>query len=97
MIIESGAIIFFGLLMLAIKLPPKQSLTLLGYGLKLDLAVSVIAYVMHYGTFSGMMAAAAAGFMCSGFTSAATYAFGCIKDGVYYPGKIFPLDPRKLK
>lgn len=97
MIIESGVIIFLGMLLLGLKLKVKTSLTLLGYPLALDLSVSAIAFIMHYGTFSGVMAAAVAGLMCSGFTSFARYAFGYIKDGKYYPGKIWRIDPAKLK
>ena len=91
MIIESGVIIFFGMLLLGIKLPRKISLKLLGRPLALDFSVSVLAYIMHYGTFSGIMAAAVAGLMCSGFTSIARYAFGYIKNGVYTKGRIWPL------
>jgi hypothetical protein len=58
MIIESGVIIFFGMLLLGIKLPRRTSLKLLGRPLALDLGVSVLAYILHYGTFSGIMAAA---------------------------------------
>ena len=91
MIIESGVIIFFGMLLLGIKLPRRVSLKLLGRPLALDLGVSVLAYIMHYGTFSGIMAAAVAGLMCSGFTSVARYAFGYIEKGVYVPGRIWQL------
>ena len=97
MIIESGVIIFLGMLLLALKLKPRTSLTLLGYPLALDLGVSALAFIMHYGTFSGVMAAAVAGLMCSGFTSAARYAVGYIKSGKYIPGKIWQLDAAKLK
>lgn len=97
MIIESGVIIFLGMLLLGLKLKDKTSLTLLGYPLALDFGVSALAFVMHYGTFSGVMAAAVAGLMCSGFTSLARYAFGYIKAGKYFPGKIWQLDPAKLK
>ena len=91
MIIESGVIIFFGMLLLGIKLPRKVSLKLLGRPLALDLGISVLAYVLHYGTFAGIMAAAVAGLMCSGFTSAARYAFGYIEKGSYVPGRIWQL------
>lgn len=96
MIIESGVIIFLGLLLLGLKLKVKTSLTLLGYPLALDLVVSVAAYMLHWGTFSGVMAAAVAGLMCSGFTSAARYLFGYIRGGKYYPG-IWRIDAAKLK
>lgn len=91
MIIESGVIIFLGMLLLGIKLPRRVSLKLLGHPLALDLSVSVLAYAMHYGTFSGIMAAAVAGLMCSGFTSVARYAFGHIEKGSYVPGRIWQL------
>ena len=91
MIIESGVIIFLGMLLLGIKLPRRVSLKLLGYPLALDLSVSVLAYAMHYGTFSGIMAAAVAGLMCSGFTSCARYAFGYIEGKRYHKGRIWQL------
>lgn len=97
MIIESGAIIFLGMLLLGLKLKPKTSLTLLGYPLALDFGISTLAFIMHFGTFSGVMAAAVAGLMCSGFTAVARYAFGYIKAGKYVPGKIWQLDAAKLK
>lgn len=97
MIIESGVIIFLGLLLLGLKLPLKTSLRLLGRPLALDFGVSALAFIMHYGTFSGVMAAAVAGLMCSGFTSAARYAIGYIEGSKYHPGKIWQLDPAKLK
>lgn len=97
MIIESGVIIFLGMLLLALKLPARVTLRALGRPFALDLTVSVVAFIMHYGTFSGVMAAAVAGLMCSGFTSAARYAVGYIRDNKYYPGKIWRIDPTKLK
>lgn len=97
MIIESGVIIFLGMLLLGIKLKTKTSLTLLGHPLALDFSVSAVAFLLHYGTFSGAMSAATAGLMCSGFTSLARYAFGYIKNGKYYPGKIWQINPAKLK
>lgn len=97
MILESGVIIFMGMLLLGLKLKPKHSLRLLGYPLALDFGVSALAFVMHYGTFSGVMAAAVAGLMCSGFTSAARFAFGYIRADKYYAGRIWALDPDTLK
>lgn len=91
MIIESGVIIFLGMLLLGIKLPRRTSLKLLGHPLALDLSVSTLAYAMHFGTFSGVMAAAVAGLMCSGFTSCARYAFGYIEDKRYHRGRIWQL------
>jgi hypothetical protein len=78
-IIESGIIIFIGLLLLAIKLPLRTNLKLLGRPLAVDLTASVLAYILHYGTFTGVMAAAVAGLMCSGFTSVSRKAIGYIE------------------
>jgi hypothetical protein len=69
MIIESGVIIFIGFLLLMIKLPNWQLAWLLGHPLKVDLAASVLAYVLHFGTFTGAMAAAVAGLMASAMTT----------------------------
>jgi threonine/homoserine efflux transporter RhtA len=87
MIIESGVIIFIGLLLLFIKLPHKWRLSLLGHSLALDITVSVVAYILHAGTFSGMMAAAVAGLMCSAMTSIGKNLIGYTRRGKYYPGK----------
>lgn len=99
MIIESGAIIFLGMLLLAFKLKPRTSLRLLGYPLALDLGVSALAFMMHYGTFSGVMAAAVAGLMCSGFTSIARHAIGYIdpKSRKYVRGKWWQLRADQLR
>jgi hypothetical protein len=86
MIIESGAIIFVGLMLIFIKLPRRMALVWLNYPLTLDLGVSVIAYILHWGTFTGVMAAAVAGLMCSGFTSVGRYLFGYVQHGQYIPG-----------
>jgi len=86
MVIESGIIIFIGLLLLFIKLPHKTRLYLLGKPLALDLTVSVAAYILHWGTFTGVMAAAVAGLMCSGFTSLGRRAIGYTSKGVTHTG-----------
>lgn len=86
MIIESGIIIFVGLLLLAIKLPLRTNLWLLGRPLAVDLTASLLAYILHWGTFTGVMAAAVAGLMCSGFTTIARRMFGYIDRGHYTQG-----------
>lgn len=96
MVIESGIIIFLGLLFLAVKLPRRTALWLLGHPLSVDLVASVIAYVLHWGTFTGVMAAAVAGLLTSGFTTVARYIFGYIEKGRYLPGiVVVPLDGRR--
>ena len=93
MIIESGIIVFVGLLLLFIKLPRIFALQLLGYPLALDVAVSVIAYALHWGSFTGVMAAAVAGLMCSGFTAVGRWAIGYKKGGRIIPGVFTRVSP----
>ena len=87
MYLESGIIIFMGLILLFWKLPKHWRFRLLGMPLALDITVSVLAYIIHWGTFSGVMAAAVAGLMCSAFTSIGRKLFGYIDSKrVYHPG-----------
>ena len=86
MIITSGLIIFVGMLLLALKLKRRTSLWLLGHSLAVDLFVSAIVMLLHWGTFSGVMAAAFAGLLTSVFTTIARRLFGYISKGTYYPG-----------
>jgi len=88
MIIESGFIILFGFLALFVKLPKRALLRALGYPLAIDLTGSVIAYVIHAGTFSGLMAAAVAGLMLSACTSLGRWSVGYIQNGKYVAGHI---------
>ena len=75
-ILAYGFVIFLGAVLLAVKLPAKTNLRLLGHALWVDIGVTVITIVLHFGTFSGLLAAAAAGVMCSITTSSARWIFG---------------------
>lgn len=88
MFIESGIIVFVGLLLLFIKLPQKMRLWLLGRPLAVDIVASALAYALHWGTFTGVMAAAVAGLMCSGFTTLGRYLFGYTDAGKRHYGVI---------
>ena len=88
MIIESGFIILGGFLLLVLKLPRRTLLRALGYPLAIDLTGSVIAYVIHAGTFSGLMAAAVAGLMLSACTSLGRWSVGYLQNGKYIAGHI---------
>jgi len=89
MIVGSGIVIFLGLLVLFAKLPRRWALRLLAYPLALDLAASAIAYGLHWGTFTGVMAAAVAALMCSAFTLVARRLFGWIDSRGQHPGIFF--------
>jgi hypothetical protein len=89
--IESGLFVFTGLMLVFLKLPRRTILKLLGYPLTVDICVSLGTYVLHFGTFSGVMAATVAGLMCSAFTSFARWLVGYMAHGKYHPG-VFQLD-----
>lgn len=88
MIIESGFIILFGFLALFVKLPRRAVLHLLSRPLAVDIVGSVVAYVLHFGTFSGVMAAAVAGLMLSACTSIGRWSVGHIDKGKYVAGHL---------
>ena len=88
MIVESGVIILLGFLALFLKLRRRTLLVLLGRPLAVDLVGSILAYLLHWGTFSGVMAAAVAGLMLSTLTAAARWCVGYIEGGLYYPGHL---------
>ena len=88
MIIESGVIILLGFLALFLKLRRRTLLVLLGKPLAVDLAGSILAYALHWGTFSGVMAAAVAGLMLSTLTAVSRWCVGYIDSGLYYPGRL---------
>lgn len=96
MVFEFGAIIFIGFLVLGMKLPKWLSLRLLGHPVKVDIAVTAIFLVLHWGTMTGVMAATLAGLMVSLLTTIARYLIGYIEKGVYVEGKFALKDRSEL-
>lgn len=84
----SGFMLTLGLAFLFWKLPRRKALWLLGHHLAVDISVVVLMTIVHFGTFSGLMAAAVAGVFCSCMTSSGRWLFGYITNGKYVPGKI---------
>ena len=54
----------------------------------MDIVVSVFTLLVHWGTFRGVMAAAVAGLICSGFTTAGRWMFGWIDRKGFHAGLI---------
>ena len=54
--LTTGFMIFLGVALLLAKLPRRTMLRVLKHDLALDLAVSLITLMIHWGTFSGVMA-----------------------------------------
>jgi hypothetical protein len=60
----------------------------LKHDLALDLIVTMLVLLIHWGTFSGVMAATVAGLMTSLATSSLKRFFGYVDGSVYFPGRI---------
>ena len=85
----TGFLIFFGVTLVLVKLPRKRMLKTLKHDVALDVFVSILVLIVHWGTFSGVMAATVAGLLMSIGTSAMKKLVGCIDGDVYYPGIFF--------
>ena len=84
MIIETGTIVFLSLVVLFWRLPTKAKLWFFGHPAWLEIPFGTAAYALHYGTFSGMMAAATAACICFAFVQAGRYLVGTDKQpGVF--------------
>ena len=86
--IETGFLVFLGVALILWKLPRRLMLRLLAHDVALDLTVSVLVLMIHWGTFSGVMAATVAGLTMSLATSGAKRLFGYIDNKRYVPGLI---------
>lgn len=84
----TGTAIFLGLVFIFIKLPRRTMLLWLRYDILLDVAVTLIVLAIHFGTFSGIMAATFAGLLTSVGTSLAKRLFGYIQGDKYFPGLV---------
>jgi len=84
----TGFAIFLGLVFIFIKLPRRTMLRWLRYDVILDVAVTLIVLAIHFGTFSGVMAATFAGLLTSVGTTVAKRLFGYIKGDEYFHGII---------
>ena len=84
----TGLTIFLGVALLLVKLPRRTMLRVLKHDLTLDLAVTALVLLIHWGTFSGVMAATVAGLLTSLATSGLKRLVGYIDGDSYYPGRI---------
>jgi nucleoside permease NupC len=84
--LTTGLMIFMGVALILAKLPRRLMLKALHHDVALDVAVSVLTLIVHWGTFSGVMAATVAGLLTSLMTSGAKRVFGHIQGNRYFPG-----------
>ena len=84
--IATGIVVFLSVALILAKLPRRVMLRALRHDLAIDLVVSVLVLCVHWGTFSGVMAATFAGLLTSLATSGLKRLFGYIHGDRYYPG-----------
>lgn len=85
---STGFAVFLGTTFLLIKLPRRTLLRILRHDLLIDIAVTVLVFILHWGTFSGVMAATIAGLFMTIFTTLAKRVVGFIEGNTYQPGLI---------
>lgn len=86
--LTTGFTIFLGVALILAKLPRRTMLRILKHDLALDIAVSILTLMVHWGTFSGVMAATVAGLLTSIATSSAKAWIGYIDGDTYHSGRI---------
>lgn len=86
MFLETGFAIFLALTFIFAKLPRRTMLRLLRYDMAIDVFVTLLVLMIHWGTFSGVMAATFAGLLTSVGTTLAKRVFGHIQGDLYFPG-----------
>jgi len=86
--IETGFLVFLSLVVMLFWLNTITILRFFGRPWTLELPFGILAYILHYGTFSGMMAAAVAIAMCAIFVRAGRFLVGYVLANVYHPGII---------
>ena len=86
--LTTGFMIFLGVALILAKLPRRTMLRVLKHDLALDIAVSLITLMIHWGTFSGVMAATVTGLLTSLATSGLKKLIGYADGDNYYPGKV---------
>lgn len=84
--ISTGFAVYASMLFLLIKMPRRWTLRMLAHGLWVDLTVTGLVLLIHFGTFSGLMAATVAGIFTSITTSAGKRLFGYIQGDKYHVG-----------
>lgn len=84
--LETGFVVALGLLVMLAKLSWRNKMLVISHPLAADVIVFVGLTAIHWGTFSGVMAATAGALFCSVVLSIARWAVGHMVGTMYYPG-----------
>lgn len=85
--IATGFMIFLGVALILAKLPRRMMLKALKHDLAIDIAVSALTLMIHWGSLAGVMGATVAGLLTSLATSGLKQMFGYIDGNYYIVGK----------
>ncbi len=83
----TGITVFLGIALIFAKLPRRTMLRALKHDLAIDLLVTILVLLIHWGSFEGVMAASVAGLLTSLATSGLKKMFGYIDRNFYIVGK----------
>lgn len=83
---ESGAVVCLGLVMWFSKCSWRTRMMLLSHPLAVDILVFTVLTMIHWGTFSGVMAATVGALMTSVLLTMGRKAFGYMEKGKYIRG-----------
>ena len=84
--IATGIVVFLSAALVLLKLPRRLMLRALRHDVAIDLTVTALVLFVHWGTFSGVMAATFAGLLTSLATSTLKRLVGYIDGDRYHPG-----------
>lgn len=86
--IEAGLFVAIGLLALFAKMSWRTKIWMTSHPVAMDIMVFVGLTAIHFGTFTGVMAATIGALMCSVILSVARKVIGHVEGNVYFPGLI---------
>lgn len=84
--IESGIIVGLALLFTLAKMSWSWKLRVLSHPVMIDVVVFIFLVFVHWGTFTGVMAATIGALMCSMVLTAGRWLFGYYENGKRVPG-----------
>lgn len=85
--LSAGLFVALGLVFTWVKLDWRWRLWMNSNPVKMDLLIFSGLTALHWGTYSGVMAATIGALTCSALLSFSAWAFGRYKKGVYIRGK----------
>ena len=84
--IGMGMAVALGLLIVLVKLPWVWRLRILSNPIKVDIAIFIGLFLLHEGTYSGVMVATLGALICSVVLSLGRWLFGHTVNSSYEPG-----------